>query len=488
MIRTTRLLISVYLFTLIGAPLAQADLASPSPSGAAADCNSFCSMLVNGKGKPIGLDGSGAWGTSDDQWCANHNAQTNPAVQPQSTPSTSASAPAGTCNIQLQPGDTSCADNQRRYAHCTYHNGQAEQQCEAYVAADGGTGGEKAVLFLDIAATGTCAASCAMKTNPALATACRAAGTGASAMELLETLTQKGSAVGKLLSGGMAGYSLYNNGKALLAKPAAANGANGATAKKPGDGDCTSAMLFAAMTIFRHQAIKSQGDTKKNACDAVKKLASNALVVGGSAVVSFGSNGSLVSSASGGDTGSLSSGADSSLRCVSNGGAVSSCTGTTGQAATDAGMLTDSGLGSHLAPQAQQLADSPLGRELGEGRGDPMAALGAATSGAGEAGGAVMTVAAAAQEEAKRMAEGVQGATFAGGGGGGAPEAAAAGGPSPLDALNALLHGGKAEGASAVGGTQVFGATGTDIWHTKTDQNLFQIVSGRIEKAATRLK
>ena len=461
----------------------------PIPSGQSAQnayCSSFCPQLVNNSGQVLGLNGTTGWTLADDQWCVDHGSPTNPAVAPDPTPTSSTPPPNTPCQVPMINGDMSCAQTTAWYNHCGWHNGQVEQQCEAYESAGQGRGGEKTVLFLDIAAAGTCAIACYTShggNDSPMLPACRVAGLAASTTELLETLLQKGSATSKILSSAMGGMGIYMEAKA-------AQSAGGLfTTNNPGKGRvmnaCISALMFGVMAGVREGMIKSQEGTQNSACQQVLSLLSTSSANGAGITALPTSNGSAASGGSGGSTGS-SGGGDPGLSCMGSGGTVTSCSG--GSTAADTGALQNSGLGSALLPQAQQLAASPLGQQLASGNGDAGSAIGAMGGGsAGDAGGAVATVASAAQAHAQELSEGVSGTTPGGGGGGGGGGDAEQ--PNPMAGLAALLNPQGKDQAPA-GGTLRFNgqAESTDIWHTNSEQNIFQIISTRIGKASKSLQ
>lgn len=486
-------------------------------------CDSVCTMLVDGGGKFKGLGGQTGWLMSDDQWCANHGAQTNPLITAQPLSSTPGSVPNEACSVQMRGGDSSCSDNQQRFTHCTLHNGQLEQQCQAYVTANDGKSGEKVVLFLDIAAAGSCGVAClGSLTNPSLLAACRISSTAAGVGELIEVLKQKSDAVSKAISGAGAAYGLYSQYGAMKAAGGAKEYFSGGTAngtttaptapatdlaqaetpakEKQKDGEaCKSAMIYAMMTLMRFQAIESQSSAQDSACQSVLSLASQSNTISGSSLLSLsatgGSSAPTVSSGSSGISAANNS-TESALRCVSSGGSVGSCTGQNAAAATDGGMLSSSGLAPLLAPTASQIANSPLGKLLGEGQGDPSQAIGAAA--AGSSGGSpelASTVISAANAMKPYMSQimGQADVTQLAGGGGGAARGHPGSGENstnPMAAIAALLGGTPKEEAISGTGMQVFRAKAeaADIWHSHTRENLFEIVSRRIEKVSLRIR
>jgi hypothetical protein len=502
-----RALSALGIFTLFSNSLALADLASPVPSGVApsgapqsqqnAYCQSVCGPLVNGSGQIKGLSGSTGWTLADDLFCANHGAQTNPNVAPSPVPNAPA-APAVSCSIALQPGDTDCATVQAEVAHCQWHNGQLEQQCMAYEAAGGGTTGEKVVLMLDIAAAGTCGAACAttaLAANQPLEAACRITSTSASGAELLETLLTKSSAMSKVISASMGSLGIGMN--LMKAKGNFGDyfkGDNGATngnittnqnnkdaIKKDKKTACLTAIMMGAMAGARYGNIRSQESTQNQACSQVEALAGSSNTVGNGGMllpsdVTGGANGTSGTSGSSAQVGS-------GLSCVGSGGSIGACTASS-TVGSDGAALQSSGLAPAIAPLAAQMAPSVLGG-LSSGQGSAAQAVGGALGGTGgDIGSAVTTAAAAGQKHAEELNEGVGGMSGGGGGGGGGASNDA---PNPMAALAEMM--GKKDGPNG-GGTQNFQGQpeSTDIWHANSPDNLFQIISTKIGKVSKRLQ
>jgi len=101
--------------TILGSSLAIADTTTtPTPSASPVlGCDAFCGPLVNNSGQVENLNGTGAWSSTDDQWCATHGVQTNTAV--------------GYNSASLEPNQ-SAAQTQQWLDICQWHNGQAVQQ------------------------------------------------------------------------------------------------------------------------------------------------------------------------------------------------------------------------------------------------------------------------------------------------------------------------------------------------------------------------
>jgi hypothetical protein len=464
-------------------------------------CNNICGPLVNKDGKIEGLSGSVGWTSVDDQWCANHGAQTNSAVS-QSTNLVPVTAQASPCPIPMYQGDTSCYQTEGELAHCQYHNGQVEQQCQAYAAAEQTLSGQTAMIAMDSVVAATCATACVSENFPGaqgVIIACRDGGMAANAAEIIVTLSQKSSAMAKAIQGATAAMGIGTSLKAAAGfendttaaggQDASYSGYFGGQKANAGPGGhnrdkaaCTNALMFGMMAGERYMSLRSAKSTEESACGQVLALATTSSVVGSGIILPPSMLGDGGSTGSAGSTGSTST-ASGALNCIGSGGAVSTCTGTSTTVAPSDASLLSSGLGQQAAPAAAQLAPS-IASGLDSGTGSGAGAIGAAGgSGAGDAGNAVMTVASAAQENAADLRGEVEGTRLSasgGGGGGGGEEA------NPLAGLADLLK--PQGGAAAGGGTTTFSAQQTtDIWHTNSTDNLFQIVSGRIGKTSTKL-
>jgi hypothetical protein len=473
-------------FGLLASP-AHAELAAPTAGASSAPwateqqyCNTICPSLAGTNGQALGLSGTGGWTTADDQWCANHNAQTNPSVAASPAPVGSTVTIPCTTAV-MYPGDTSCAQTTAEVTHCEYHNTQTESYCMAYEGALTGNGGEKTVLMLDIAATATCGAVCASTPlSASISEACQGAAVAAAAGQIAVVLTQKDSTMGKMLDAVGAGATAAMGVESYEATQNVTSGAgsllNNNTAKKNA---CLTAAVLAALTGVRYYNMGYLEREQKSSCGNVWALQSSAATIGAGVVSASGASAVIgVSSGTGGGTvgsGSLSNGT-AGLNCISTGGTVSSCTGQQVSGATDGGLL-NGGLGTAALPLAQQLAAQGLPDAL-SGSGSPGGAMGGAMGGS-DLGKALAKIADQAATDGALIASAAPYSSGGGGGGGGSTSDA----PNPFAGL---AGGGAAPGSSM----QVFrgdGSDGNDIWHSHTDQNLFQIISGRIGKVAPRV-
>ncbi|MGK5087324.1 hypothetical protein WDW86_07175 [Bdellovibrionota bacterium FG-2] len=155
--------------------------------------------------------------------------------------------------------------------------------------------------------------------------------------------------------------------------------------------------------------------------------------------------------------------------------------------ATDGGFLMRSGLDQQALPLASQMNFDDLEKQMRRGAGAGQA-MSPYLGGLGELGAALAHLGQLGQDGASQiLGTGIlsSSATYSGGGGGGARGGSSASGAS----LGTGFSFGAARTTSS-SGTMNFGAREdtTDIWHSKTSLNLFQIVSERIGKSSGRVK
>jgi hypothetical protein len=526
-------------------PGANAELAAPSAGSSSAPlateevyCDAICPTIANSNGQLFNTSGTIGWTTTDDQWCANHNSQTNPSVMASPAP-LGATVPTGSCTIAYYPGDTSCAQVTAGFNLCQYHNSQVQTYCQAYESAKMAGEGEKMVLMLDIAATGVCAADC-MATSALGGTgsmACEASSTAAGAAEIVVTLTQQSSTMGKIadlalggagvalgLRGLMDKSSINNSCKSpqapqqlningsnplqLSAPPASVQLPQAPMPNLPGGSSeykfqsvddflaslfisnaeasmssckknaCITAVAMAALTGVRYYNMGYGARTKASSCNNIWNLQSSAsAVAGGITAAGYTAAGGSIAATSGSSTGTTgttgTTNAATGTSCTAANISSSAC----GQvsAATDGGILANSGLGNAVAPLAQQLANSGLPSSLGSG--GLGGGMGGAMSGAGDMGAALTKVAQTAADNGKELSQ-VASMGYSSGGGGGGSTA------SDTNAFANLLGGSGGAGPIAAP-MAVFkgdGEDSDDIWHSHSSNNIFQIVSHRIGK------
>jgi hypothetical protein len=566
-------------------PGAKAELAEPTAGSSSAPvateeqyCDSICPSIANSNGQLLNLSGQPGWTTADDQWCANHNSQTNPQIMASPAP-LGATVPTQSCATSYYPGDTSCAQVTAGFNRCQYKNSQVESYCQAYESAKMAGAGEDMVFLLDVAAAGTCGAVCVMEmtsigAGQTVQKVCDGAAMGAGAAEILVTLTQQASTMGKIADAalgaagiveGIVGWKAASNnaGCASNGNPKSASGASGAGTGSgsltqqvnsldpaptlnttpmqgiappnlgaptapvinvqpalpagitaPGSKNeykaptrlpsvdefvaslfisnaeaapqkgcekqaCITAVTMAALAGIRKYNMGYGERTKQKSCASIWALQSSAnAVAGGITAAGFTATGGSTAGTSGSSIGSTGSSTGTTtaagVNCVANGGTVASCSNGQVSAATDGGILGNSGLGAVAAPLAQQLA-SALPASSGDS-GGPGGAMGAATSGDGAMGPALTKVAQTAFDNAKELGQ-VASMGYSSGGGGGATA-------SDSNGL-ANLFGNSGAAAPAAAPMAVFrgdGEEGNDIWHSHTSNNIFQIISHRIGK------
>jgi hypothetical protein len=274
------------------------DVARLQPADAS--CDDVCSMIVDKSGKPKGLGGGIGWAETDDLWCANHGARTNPAVV--ADPTTKPQTGGAPCNLPLLQGDPSCIETNRRISQCKLRGSQIETKCAAYLANEGATKGEKVVLALDVTAAAACGLACAGNFVPggaALHTACAAAGASASVTEIIQVIKLKSGKVQDLIALGGVGlgtaFAAQGMADAVQGDKIASKGQPKSAREK---NSCKAAYTFAALSGLRAFSMKSHQSSKKKSCSSVRELLGEVLTVnavpGGSASAanSGGSSGS----------------------------------------------------------------------------------------------------------------------------------------------------------------------------------------------------
>jgi hypothetical protein len=553
---TTWLTLITFLFTFFAPYGALAELAAPSATASNAPaatedvyCNSICPSLAGSNGQLLGLSGSGTWSSTDDQWCANHGAQTSPSVLPISAPLGS-TVPTGSCpGVTYYPGDTSCAQVTSQLQHCQYQNSQVESYCSAYESAKMAGAGEDMVFLLDVAAAGTCGAVCTMEmtsigAGTGVQQICDGAAAGAGAAELLVTLTQQSSTMGKIASAALGaagigegalayfkvGGKCTSNGKGGAPMLDSNGGADplhlnapalpqslgpapslptmkneyhlpsvdeflatlfvsNAEAASGGPGcakaACITAITMAALAGVRYYNMGYGKRTKASACNSIWNLqSSSAAIDGGVAAAGYSSSGGTLGATSSGSstsgTTSGTAGTAAATSCVAAGGTVGSCSNGQISAATDGGILGTSGLGQVAAPLATQMAQAGL--PASGDSGSPSGSMGGAMGGAGDFGNVLTKVADTAAQNGKELGQVASMGTGGGGGGGGGSASDAGGGFGSL-----FQPSGPSTSTAPVKVFKGEGSDSDDIYHSHTDKNIFQIISGRIEKSGSRV-
>jgi hypothetical protein len=267
--------------------------------------------------------------------------------------------------------------------------------------------------------------------------------------------------------------------------------------EKAKEAACVSAVTFAALAGVRYVHYGKYYNSRADACNTVQSLASNALSnkTGPAGNQGPGSSNGFngINTAGGTVGGNGSGGGNGSSARGTDGDPVSQfCNAGVGcevppslSAASDGGLLKESGLDKLVARPAGELAHS-----LANGV-TPAQALQNALSGqgGGELGHGMASVAQAAQDDAASLGGKLQMGSPSGGmytASGGAGGGRAGSDSNPFG--NLFGGAGAGGGGARATASQVFGKSHVmDIYHTGTSQNLFEIVSGKMSSVAGRV-
>jgi hypothetical protein len=480
-------------------------------SAAKPSCQDFCSNLIgqaNGSsGKAMNgalknTSGGTGWSTTDDQWCADHGIQTNASVPADGNATTTAVA-SSSCNINIAPGEN-CSVANTGVTRCIWYASQAEPQCMAYLTSTDAHDNEIVPIIFDSAAGISCAVACYDQyvpnyTSAAANAACEVIGLAAGVTDLLAVFAQQSSAGARALG------ALGGVGAGVAAGVSVSQFSDGVTAgtstttKKIAV--CASAALFILTAIVRGISEKGDSTAKTDACNNVQTLMSKATPVGytGSPVASgvtttTTSSGSTLTAATGTTGSSIG---NTSASAALNAGVVPqacldqgiSCQASS-SAATDAQMLSQSGLDKLTAPLASQIGPAIAAAAESGNLGN---AIGSALSTAGLPAEIVKKftdLANAAADSAPDLNKNINlasGAMSGGGGGNRLPPKSAGSGSD--------LFGSKAVGAAGEATTSFQAATRSvsssaandDIWHTGYRGSIFDIVSEKITSTRDRV-
>ena len=463
-------------------------LPSPSPSPDAlsdlTDCSGICKKyLVHDGKKPktysvASLSLKGTWSEEDDKWCANHGKPTDSQKFPYVyNPVTDK------CKFPMLAGDKDCAEVTRKYEHCTWKTSNVGAHCQAWASAQNAASWNARIMALDFMASLACSGVCASPIAPTV-NSCTLAG-----MKAAETEITAKSLLKKQTEGMLSNFAPL---KGIV--DTRKDGFNEKTmvelSGKTFKGSCIAVNGFAILSVKRGFGVKKAKNTAKASCNEVKRLWSqrNGVELGGDtggapslATVRGGG-----SSASGGRTGGIAAEGNSGPR-NEFGDALDNAV----QAgALDAGLLNDSGLANELMDKTAGLDVEAMMDAVENG--DPGAALGGAmaSAGLGPIGEQMAAIAGEASQDAQSEGYGVSGTSYASSGGGGGAGGGGKGSEMDLGALFGNLAGNGAGGAPvSATGEAAFGnrAPASDIWHTGSKQNLFEIVSGKIGQVTPRL-
>ncbi|MBC7690901.1 MAG: hypothetical protein H7222_03975 [Methylotenera sp.] len=436
----------------------------------APSCENLCDKFVkNIEGNQVfyGLDGinhNNNWGPSDDKWCGQHGIATDSSVQP-AVPYTATAE-----DIKDK------VNYNRKMDQCGYHNSELALKCQAYTLIQTARKFNTVLACIDTAAAATCLTECAMD-NSTL-------GTAALAHTVTSFCKVSGAAAGVLEVANLATMDEMSGGKRLLAGAAAAAGGavavgavavNGAGALSP----CISAVLFGVLAGVRF-GNANDNRAKDAACASIQTLWSQSS--------SANPNGD----AGHGNGGQFGGGNQTGLAAGSRNGGYSSSTGPGGStaqyenglrqalASTDGGALLNTPLGKRAVELAPTVDSDKIMKDISSGLSPGQAVTNALGAASPESASLLAKIDGATKEYMSR--HGVEGSSYAGGGGSGGSKAEGSSGFAGFERPSA--------NASASGDMNFKtdrSIASTDIWHTGSKLNLFQIVSGKIEKVSIPL-
>ncbi len=490
-----------------------------APSSPNASASSGLSAL-GANGLPASAPNTGQ---PDDQWCADHYVPTDASVGPSvqaavsPTPGTVPTLASGqTCNVPVSPQEDnkagcSCQQINMDMLHCKLHNSNVEANCLAYEQANDGLAWEYVLLALDLVAATACTIACVMEESVIGAVAARAAMDNVcTILELSVTLVQtvltelmNNDAVGRAVNGiaGGLGFvggamTMVTNGGIVMSQGEGAT--ESTTASSAGKAMiCVLAVLMAIFSGLRIAAIVNDGSTKSGACTNISNAMSSSTTAGASSAPDLNSNNYTPTNGSSGAGGGLGTGGSTTGNAGSGAGANpiasnpacqsgSLSGGCFGQAAgaTDGGLINSAGIAPKVIPAAAAMDFGALHNAANSGAG---AALGGSLGGrGGDLGASIAGLAQTAQDHAAEIGASLGGYSGGGGGGGGG---AKGGSDSGLGGLGSLFGGGG--GAAGPKAMDSFGKTKepeTDIFHTGNPKSLFEILSEKVGKVASRVK
>ncbi len=492
------------------------------------------------------------WAPADDQWCADHGSPTNESVatlaSPRPMPSAGCSpAPAASgvprddsCDVPLVVQESppytagkcpyphyageNCMAVKDKLTRCKLRNSQVESQCAAYMKAKQGLNWQWTMVVLDAAAAGVCMSECYaspessfIPTIPGGSSTCGGAALIAGGTELVGVMKmQEDSTLKKILSGGAAGVGALSGINSIYQdnKKATGSGANGAVTdadntaqkKKAKDSSCQTGVVMLAMGAVRGYNIYSTNDTMDQACKQVQDLASQSAVTGSGAPDTRFTN-STGTTLPGGTSATVGTTSASQQRgSTGSSGPMNTSPGSTAQnyqeavrqGATDAQVLNKSGLGNLAMNRSSNIDPNKMMHAIRSG--DTAGAMRGALADMGvrlPASG--MNMANSVLNETSRDAKAgkygrgmsgdnsVQGSAYAATGVGVSGGSAKAEPTVGFDAFGNNQGGGSMAPASQeVNMTpQSFGP---DIWHANTKDNIFQIVSGKLNQVGYRVR
>lgn len=248
---------------------------------------------------------------------------------------------------------------------------------------------------------------------------------------------------------------------------------------------CYAAAAFGVLTGLRGHSILGIKKTKDQACGQIQSLQGSQNV----AINWNGIPGMAVAASQGG----IGSGANQGG--LGTGGSIGKLPqGIAGVPpvalqAVDGNLLSKTGLDRALGSEASKLNPDAIMNTLSSGGAGGLmkSALGNAAN--TPAGDSLTRLAQTSQDSATVFLGAVPGATMMGGGGGGAGPSGGGKEPGFAGALASLLGGEGGDRSPAGASMTNFGnpAGNTDIWHAGSTDNIFQIVTRRIERVTSRV-
>lgn len=462
------------------------------------ECNNVCNRIVGSEGAIVDVTDNGAWGDDDDKWCADHGIGRGSFEAYSGAPS--ARSLAENCPFPVVNEGESCLGINDKMLRCEAHGSEIYNQCLAYKMGEKAGEQQGPLIAIDAVAAGVCGVACGMGAANQLGdwgTVCQITGTAAGAAQGIAALIISQNDFADAATGISMGAGVLG-GATLLAKSVPQNNPSSATiTTTAADGTSTStnthsqqdtsdtetgmacgtAALFAASTIIRAANLgdieKARGETCRNISaqvavdqDRIKRFLDSGGRSGGGRFSMTAGGGSATFQGGGNPFGT-----PTNVEAIEN-----ALNNPLVSAATDGGLLNRTGLGNNLKNRVPSLAPGILDAAR---RGDTAGMFAAALP--KQAAALAGTLANVGGKVSQKMNSGnmlAQVGTYSGGGGGRGP---AASGANPFGSLGAKNAG---AGAGGPGAAMDFGATAesTDIWHSNTDENLFQIVSGRIHR------
>lgn len=506
---------AVYAAFLLALPLnLQALAAPPSPTPTRTPsmehfqdekwqaCNTVCDSIVGQDGRMIDINGDGNWDDVDHQWCARHgisrggfpaNTELSPASNAQN------------CSYYLEHDET-CEGVEEKVLRCDMYGSEIYNRCLAYKQGREVLEEQITMIALDTVAAGICTVACVVGVTGALqqwGTACQISGTAVGLAQGIATafLTQNDYATAASVisaAGGTVG------GMALVAKaiPDSPTRTSSATvtretggaeggptsettvSQENDDGEtaltCGMAALYAGTAILRAGNMASVEISRAQMCEDISVRVETAQRffirnMGGGGRRSGGSFGI----AGGPGLGRQSGRSDNPFQNPVNVQSIEDALNNPRvSAATDAQLFNRTGLGNGIKNRVPALAPGILAAAA---RGDNAGMFAAALpKQAAAMAGPLASV-------GENLASKLKGSgapmlahfgSYTGGGSGGRSPGSDS---NPFAAFGAKNTKGAGGG---VGAAMDFGvaAESTDIWHSNTDLNIFQIVSGRIDR------